>query len=106
MRLLASLILSISILHLAGEDAPLPQAATVKTLDRQRKDSAQKRVDELLKKKPVLYSGFATDLSKSTNISKTLNLRQPNRPQQDLTNIIREERTGRAKGYKIWAVSF
>jgi hypothetical protein len=66
----------------------------------------KKEADALIARKPIIYGGFATDLSKSTNAPKLLSLRQPNNPKADQENVHFDEKTGRAKGFVLLRLSF
>lgn len=99
----AALLVSSAAQELTTEDAAnASTAAKAKTTELQEKQKA----DALIARKPILYGGFANDLSKSTNAPKLLSLRKPNDPKLDQENVHFDEKTGRAKGFVLFRVSF
>lgn len=103
MRLWIPLITALSILTASAQEV----APTVVSKEADALAKRRHKVEQLMmKRRERIVGGTAHELSQSTNLVKTLSLRQPNDPEKDLKNVSVDERTGRPKGFRLFVLSF
>lgn len=92
-------------------NAAVTQPSAEKTAVEASQEAAKKvaekqKADALLLKKPISYSGFATDLSKAGDKKKFLSLRQPVDPKVDYKHLLYTENGRQPKGFILFSLDF
>lgn len=92
-----------------AEDAAVAteKSAAEAAAERQKKIlQEQEKARAPLEKKVVTYSGFIHDARQAESKKKFFSLRQPADPVNDTKNVSYDERSGQAKGFVLFRVSF
>ena len=105
-------LLLFTVVSLAAQDAVLettpPQTTVEANRAAQRKlEAQQKKAEEIMKKKPPFtYGGVVSDWRKAEDKSKFFSLRRPVEPKKDYRNIWYDVRSGKPRGFVLFALDF
>lgn len=114
MKLTQLTLLLVSLVVAIPVRAQIATNATVETQNKEVEAAARERerrirqeeAKALLKKKPVVYSGFLIDFARAENKKRQFSLRAARNPRTDYQNTAFDERSGRPRGYVLFRMEF